>query len=113
MGSRIMTAHDMTRFWRIFTVDHGRVRGDFIVYAAKVGVHEVKPLNVTLWDDEHTWGRVVKYDDFIAIVKGDGIEIPGHMIRADVRPDIEDAMDDLLAALRECVDAFPLAEVAS
>ena len=109
-----MSAHDMTRFWRIFTVYHGRVRGDFIVYATKTGAHYVKPLDVTLWaDGAHTWGRVVKYDDFIANVKADGIEIPAHMIRADVRPDIEDAMEDLLAALRECVDAFPLAEVAS
>lgn len=109
-----MSAHDMTRFWRIFTVDHGRVRGDFIVYAAKVGVHDVKPLNVTLWADEaHTWGRVVKYDDFIAMVRDDGITIPAHMIRADVRLDIEDAMDDLLAAMRQCVDAFPIAEAAS
>jgi hypothetical protein len=35
------------------------------------------------------------------------------MIRADVRLDIEDAMDDLLAAMRQCVDAFPIAEAAS
>ena len=102
-------AHDMSQFWRIFTYQHNRISGTFVVHADKDAAHHVKPYDVTIWaDDSHSWGRVVKSDDFTAFVKAGEIEIPAHMIREAVRADIEDARDELIVAIRACVEAFPL-----
>lgn len=103
------TAHDMTRFWRIFTIQHGRINGTFIVKAGKDRVHNVTPEDVTIYaDDAHSWGRVIVGRDLTAFVRDDGeIEIPRHMIREAIRFDVEDAMDDLIACIRACVEAFP------
>lgn len=106
------TAHDMTRFWRIFTIQHGRVNGTFIVRAGKDRVHNVTPEDVTLYgDDEHSWGRVLHSTDLTAFVSEDGsIDLPEHMIKESLRDDVLDARDDLLSAIRACVDAFPIGE---
>lgn len=102
-------AHDMSQFWRVFTYQHKRISGTFVVHADKDAAHHVKPYDVTIWaDDAHSWGRVIKSDDFTAFVKAGEIEMPSHMIREAVRYDIEDAMEDLIEAIRACVAAFPL-----
>lgn len=103
-------AHDMTRFWRIFTYQHGRINGTFIVKAGKDRVHNVCPEEVTIYvDDAHSWGRVLYGSDLTAFVREDGsIDIPKHMVRERARYEVEDAEDELLAAIRACVAAFPL-----
>lgn len=101
-------AHDMSRYWRIFTYQHGRVNGTFIVYAGKDRIHNVKPLDVTVYvDEQHSWGRILKHDDLIAFLRDGEIDIPEHMIRERVRAEVEDAMPDLLAAIEACIAAFP------
>lgn len=101
-------AHDMSRYWRLFTYQHGRINGTFVVMAGKEGPHNVKPFEVSVYADEgHTWGRVLRSEDLTAFVKDGEIDIPKHMIREDVRYDIEGAWDDMLVAIRACVAAFP------
>ena len=106
------TAYDMTRFWRIFTIQHGRVNGTFIVRAGKDRVHNVTPEDVTIYlDDEHSWGRVLDARDLTAFVREDGsIDLPEHMIRESIRDDVLEVMDDLITAIRACVEAFPVEE---
>lgn len=110
MSTEAPVAHDMTRFWRIFTIQHGRVNGTFIVKAGKGRVHNITPEDVTIYgDDAHSWGRVLRSGDLTAFLREDGsIDIPKHMIRERSRYEVEDAMDDLLACLRACVEAFPV-----
>lgn len=110
MSTEAPVAHDMTRFWRIFTIQHGRVNGTFIVKAGKGRVHNITPEEVTIYgDDAHSWGRVLRSGDLTAFVREDGsIDIPKHMIRERSRYEVEDAIDDLLACLRACVAAFPV-----
>ena len=106
------TAHDMTRFWRIFTIQHGRINGTFIVKAGRDRVHNVTPEDVTIYgDDAHSWGRVLYGKDLIAFVREDGsIDLPEHMIKESLRYDVLDAKDDLISAIRACVEAFPIGE---
>lgn len=107
-----LTAHDMTRFWRIFTIQHGRVNGTFTVKAGKDRVHNVTPEEVTVYgDDSHRWGRVLHGTDLTAFVREDGsIDLPEHMIKESLRHDVLDAEADLLACIRACVEAFPVSE---
>lgn len=102
-------AHDMSAYWRLFTYQHGRINGTFVVHAGKDGPHNVNPYDVTVYADEaRTWGRVLYSKDFTAFVRDGEIEIPKHMIREDIRHDVEDAWGDMLTAIRACVDAFPV-----
>ena len=107
-----LTAHDMTRFWRIFTIQHGRINGTFIVKAGNDRVHHVTPELVTVYgDDTHCWGRTLYGKDLTAFVREDGsVDIPKHMISEKVRYEVEDAEADLLACIRACVEAFPVSE---
>lgn len=106
-------AHDMTKFWRIFTVQHNRINGTFIVKAGKDRVHNVCPEEVTIYaDDAHSWGRVLYARDLTAFVREDGsVDIPKHMIRERVRYEVEDAEVDLLAAIQACIAAFHVSAV--
>lgn len=106
------TAHDMSRYWRIFTYQHGRVNGTFVVKAGKDGVHNVSPFEVTVYaDDAHTWGRVLYSKDLTAFYRDGAVDVPKHMIREEVRYDVEDAWDDMIAALTACIAAFPVDEL--
>lgn len=101
-------AHDMSRFWRLFTYQHGRINGTFVVHSGKDGVHHVKPYEVTVYADEaHTWGRSLYSRDMTAFVKNGALSIPKHMIREAVLPEIEDAWDEMIAAIQACIEAFP------
>lgn len=101
-------AYDMSRFWRILEVQHGRVSGSFIVHADKSGPHNVKPHEVAVFhDDEHTSGRSLCSRDLTAFVVDGEIRLPKHMIRSEVRAVVEGAWDDVIAAIEACVTAFP------
>ena len=101
-------AHDMSRFWRLFTYQHGRVNGTFVVHAGKGVVHHVKPYELTIYADEaHSWGRVLYSQDLTAYIRDGSVTIPKHMIREDKLYDIEGAWDEVIAAIEACVAAFP------
>lgn len=72
-------------------------------------MHNVCPDEVTIYvDDERSWGRLLYSRDLTAFVRDDGsIEIPPHMVSEKVRHEVEDAKDELIAAVRACVEAFP------
>ncbi|ONI65646.1 hypothetical protein CSIV_05040 [Microbacterium sp. CSI-V] len=100
-------AQDMSSFWRIFTYQHGRISGTFVVHGGKDGAHHVKPYDVTVYaDDSHSWGRVLRSDDLTAFYRNGSVEIPAHMIREGVRPDVEDVMGELVVAIAACIAAF-------
>lgn len=100
-------AHDMSRFWRLFTYQHGRVNGTFVVHAGKEGVHNVKPYEVTVYADEaHSWGRVLYSKDLTAFIRDGAVDIPKHMIAEAVRHDVQDAWGDVIAAIEACVTAY-------
>lgn len=105
--SAIVQAYDMGRFWRLVSVDSGRVTGTFWVTHGPDGeVNHVRPVDVAVWaDDQHTWGRVLYSDSLTAFVNGDEIRIPEHMIREQVRADVLDAMDAMTNAIRLAVAA--------
>ena len=71
------------------------------------GEYNVKPFDVTVYgDDSHSWGRVMYQQDFTVFVKDGVVDLPKHMIRGDVRYDVEDALSDIIAAVEACVLAF-------
>lgn len=101
-------AYDMSQYWRIFSYQHGRVDGTFVVYTSKAGPHNVRPYEVVILPDEtYMGGRILYGPDFTAFVKDGTVSIPKHMIRESVLPDVEDAWDDMIAAIEACVAAFP------
>lgn len=102
-----ITAHDMSRFQRIFTVERGRVTGLFValVVPKDRDLVMVTPYDVTVWaDDAHTWGRTLVSRDFTAWVRGDTVDVPGHMITADKRDDIAAALSDFITAIQAVAD---------
>lgn len=100
-------AYDMGKFWRLVSVDGGRVIGTFWVSVPE-GDREghVKTVDVTVWDGpQRNWGRVLYSHSLTAFVKGDEVRIPEHMIDKEVRADVLDAMDDMQNAVRLSVRA--------
>ena len=98
--------HDMSRYWRLVSVENGRVTGTFWVDAPdKRGRRSVKAVDVTVWaDDARTWGRAVT--DLTAFLDGDGeVDIPPHMIREQVRDDVLAQIDAMKAACLAAVNA--------
>lgn len=100
-------AYDMGRFWRLVSVDGGRVTGTFWVsHNADGEPHSVRSVDVTVWaDEQHSWGRTLYSDSLTAFISGDEIRIPKHMIRERVRDDVLDAMDAMTNAIRLAVAA--------
>lgn len=100
-------AYDMGRFQRIVGVEGPRVRGSFRATSTKKGdkVH-VSPIDVTIYDEGHNSGRIIRDDDLIAFVKPDGeVDIPKHMLRENTRYDIEDVWDEMASAVRLVAEA--------
>lgn len=105
--SAAITAHDMSRFQRIFTVEGGRVTGLFValVTESEPDSAMITPYDVVVWaDDAHTSGRTLVSRDFTAWVRGDMVDVPGHMITADKRDDIAAALSDFITAIQAVAD---------
>jgi hypothetical protein len=102
VAEREVKAYDMGRFWRLVSVDGGRVTGTFwVTLPDERGRAHVKSVDVVVWaDDDHTSGRVLYSDSLDVFVEGDEIRVPEHTIRERVRDDVLDAMDDVLNAAR-------------
>lgn len=101
-------AYDMGQYWRLVSVDGGRVTGTFWVSLPASSQREahVTSVDVIVWvDDKHTWGRTLYSDSLIAFVKDGEVRIPEHSIREHVRADVLDAMDAMVTAIRLAVAA--------
>jgi len=94
-------AYDMSRFQRIISTDGGRIRGSF--RALTTGKHGdevlIWPIEVTVEFDGGTWGQMLYSHDMTATVRGQEVDIPKHMIAERKLATIEDAWDDMTAAL--------------
>ena len=98
--------HDMSRYWRLVSVENGRVEGTFRVDAPnKRGRRIVKAIDVIVWaDDARTWGRVVT--DLTAFINKDGqVDIPPSMIGEQVRDDVLAQIDAMKAACLAAANA--------
>lgn len=97
--------HDMSRYWRLVSVDAGPVTGTFWVSRPGWRGAFVQAVRVTLWiNTRRTRGCVVT--DMIAWVKGDEVDLPEHMIDPRVRADVLDRLDDVKAAVLAAARAF-------
>lgn len=95
---------DMSKFWRLVCVSRSRVSGTF--WVSRRGDRptdrtSVSTVDVVVWDEGRHWGRTLTTKDLTAWVNDDGtVDLPKHMIREDVRDDVEDAWDEMLAAIK-------------
>ena len=88
--------HDMSRYWRLVSVEVGPVTGTFWVRRPDRRGAIVTAVDVTVWaDDERTWGRNVR--SMTAFVEGDNVRL-GY-IDPHVRDDVLDRSDDVRAAV--------------
>ena len=100
---------DMSKFWRLVSVTRPRVSGAF--WVARRGDRptdraSVATVEVTVWNEGRQWGRVLTTKDLTAWINDDGtVDLPKHMIRSDVRDDVEDAWDEMLAAIKAAAEA--------
>lgn len=87
---------DMALFGRMVVVAGGPVTGTFWVRRPSGRETVVTAVDVTVWaDDAHTCGRNIR--DMAALIEGDGVDIPEHIVDPRVRLDIRAAV---LAAAR-------------
>jgi hypothetical protein len=94
---------DMSRFWRLVSVEGGPVEGTFWVRRPDRHGVTVTAVDVTVWgDDERTWGRNVR--SMAAFIVGDEVDIPeyviGHRDLSRVLARLDDAKAAVLAAAR-------------
>ena len=65
--------HDMSHHWRLVSVDGGPVSGTFWVQRPRLTAATwVIAVDVTVWDEDRTWGLVLIPGDLSAMVK-DGV----------------------------------------
>ena len=65
-------AFDMSRFQRVIATQ-GRIKGSFVVQGSEHhGVFAVEPMEVILYDEDRSWGQILRPGDFEVTVK-DGV----------------------------------------
>jgi len=104
-------AFDMSRYQRVIATSDTRIRGSFVVHGAeKGGVFAVDPLDVTLYSEDGSWGRVVKYGYFEVDLDDNGVPTLGRIFNEATRADIEDVRDLINETLALVVAAFESAD---
>lgn len=53
---------------------------------------------------------MLRSDDLTAFYRDGAVDIPAHMIREAVRPNVEDAHGDMVAAIADCIVAYESSE---
>lgn len=94
-------AFDMSRFYRIIGTQ-GRIRGEFAVHGTPDrGVFKVLPLNVTIYDEDRSWGQGFLPGGFdVHVVDGIAtVGVSGNESRDAVLDEVRDLMNELLAAV--------------
>ena len=106
-------AFDMSRYWRLVSVEGGRVNGTFWVQWPKYGMTWVSAVDVAIWDEElrRTWGHALTRGELSATVKDGTVDIrvlrPGvneEFVR-ECEVDIKDAILAAVAAVEWPDDA--------
>lgn len=101
-----MKAYDMSRFQRVIGTD-GRISGTWIALQSRSerDIH-IKPSDVTIYDETHSYGRVLGRDDLLAFVRDGEIDVPKHMISERIRPEVEEVWEELIELLALIAQAF-------
>lgn len=89
--------HDMSQHWRLVSVDGGPVTGTFWVSKPDHRRQIVKAIDVSVWFDDHTWGR--HFTDMTALIKAGEVDILDRTIDERVRADVLTQLDALKAAV--------------
>lgn len=99
---------DMSKFWRLVSVNSPRISGTFWVCRRGDRPSDqtsVQSVEVTVWHEDRHYGRSLGSKDLLAWIENDGtVKLPKHMIRSDVLPDVEDAWDEMLAAIKAAAE---------
>lgn len=96
------TGHDMSRHWRLVSNDGGLITGTWwVTRPDKRGSQHVKPIDVTMWDENRRSGLTLQMDDFTAFVKGGEVEpIQVRARHAHVQAEAEARHDEIAAVVR-------------
>lgn len=102
-----MMAFDLSRYQRLIGVDAGRIQGEFYVLGGVTSEKVwIRPINLTIWNEHRTAGRVFYSNDFSASVEGDKVNLPKRMITPSLLADVEDVWDELMVVLVKVAEAF-------
>lgn len=95
-------AHSLNTYYRVVGTE-GRISGTWVVILPPTpgGTTLVIPHEVTIYDEGRNSGIVLSRDALTAWVRESGIEIPYHMIRESVRPDVLDVWDELVTLIAD------------
>ena len=104
-----MKAYDMSRHQRVIGTD-GRISGTWIALQAssRAEAREVliKANDVTIYDEAHRSGRCMYSADFTAWVRDGVVDLPMHMVREEIRADVEDARAEIDETLKLIAEVF-------
>lgn len=93
--------HDMSRFWRLVSIENGRVTGTaWVTRPTDKGEQHVKAVDLVVWsDDQHHTGITVS--DLTAFVRDGVVDLPRHMIQGPewVQAEVWDQVDAVKAAM--------------
>lgn len=101
-----MHAFDMSNYTRVIATD-GRISGSFVVQGSSKGIFAIDPLDVTIYDETRSWGRVFRHGDFDVQIT-DGVPSVGKDVNPDKAADLDAArelMDATLAVVAQAYDA--------
>lgn len=103
-----MRAFDMSRYERVIATE-GDVRGSFVVHGVlkdgELRIFRVEILDVTLWDDDRGWGRIINPGEFDVDIT-DGVLTVGKRRAESKKHDIDEFEDRINATLALVAAAF-------
>ncbi len=107
-----MKAYDMSRYKRVIGTD-GRISGSWVVLQGRQprdGEQQeyiVSPIDVTIYDESRSFGRVLYPSDLTAWVCEDGsVSLAKHGIAERIRPEVEEVWDEMVELLGRIAQAF-------
>jgi hypothetical protein len=99
-------AFDMSRFQRVIATSETRIRGSFVVHSSEGhGIFAVDPFDLTIYSEDGSWGRGIKYGDF-EIELDEGVPTLGEIRNESKRADIEAAREPINETLAVVVAAY-------
>lgn len=98
--------HDMSKFWRLVSVEGGLVTGTWWVSSPdRRGESWVKSVDVVVWHDELHRSGVVMNAGITASVAGGVVDLPRHMIHGQHKYAVWSNLDAVKASILAAVEA--------
>ena len=98
-------AYDMSEFWRIISNDGDRIRGDWKVARPKSGNAWINAIDVVIWNEGHSSGRILHFGDLTAEYRDGEVSLAKHMIAINKLADVEDVWDEMLETIKAVAEA--------